>query len=53
MQKLGFWLIVIAVALALFFIIGKFVFPELVSEFTALIVGAIMAVTGLFLRRKK
>lgn len=53
MQKLGYWLILIGIALALFFLLGKFVFPGLVSEFTALIVSALAVVGGLFFRRKK
>lgn len=48
-----YWLVIIAaVALALYFI-AHYLFPELVSKFTALLLSLFVVITGMFLRKKR
>lgn len=53
MNKLTYWLLIAAAVVVALFLIGKFLFPALISEFSALLVGLLVFVSGLFLRRKK
>lgn len=46
------WLLIILAALIVVGGILAWVFPELIRQFVALMVGALVAVTGLFLRKK-
>lgn len=46
------WLLGILAALIVVGGILVWVFPELIRQFVALMVGALVAVTGLFLRKK-
>lgn len=52
-KSIFFWVAVLAaVALALF-VIAKFLFPQLIEKFTALLVGLFVVVTGLVFRKKR
>jgi hypothetical protein len=52
-KSLFFWLAVLAaVALALF-LIAKFLFPQLITEFTGFLVGLFIVATGLVFRKKR
>ncbi len=45
-------IIVGGVALALYFIVSR-LFPQLISKFTTLLMGLLVFVTGMFLRKKR
>lgn len=45
-------IIVGGVALALYFIVGR-LFPQMISKFTTLLMGLLVFVTGMFLRKKR
>ena len=48
-----FWIAILAaVALALF-LIARFLFPQLIREFTGLLIGLFTVVTGLVFRKKR
>lgn len=52
-RRVFFWLVITGgVAVALYFIIGH-LFPQLVSQFTALLLSLFVFVTGIFLRKKR
>ena len=53
MNKIGYWLLIAAIVVVALFFIGKYLFPALISELAALLVGLLVFVSGLFLRRKK
>ena len=52
-KKIFTWLAITAVVLAVLYFIAAQWFPWLIQKFVALIVGLIIFVTGLFLRRSK
>lgn len=52
-SKFGNWIVITLVVGVLLAVLAFFVFPQLVSKLTGLIVGLLAVVTGLFLRRKK
>lgn len=52
-SKFGTWIVYTLIAGVLLAILLFFLFPQLVSKLTGLIVGLLAVVTGLFLRRKK
>jgi len=52
-KGLFFWLAIVAAVAVAVFLIGKFLFPELVKEFTGFIVGLFVVATGLVFRRKR
>ena len=52
-KSLFFWLAVLAaVALALF-LIGKFLFPQMIEKLATFLVGLFVVATGLVFRRKR
>lgn len=48
-----FWLAVLGGVAVALFLIAKFLFPQLIKEFTAFIAGLFVVVTGLIFRKKK
>jgi hypothetical protein len=52
-KSLLFWLAIVAAVAVAIFLIAKFLFPELVKEFTGFIVGLFVVVTGLIFRRRR
>lgn len=52
-KSMFFWIAILAaVGLALFLIV-QFLFPHIIKEFTSLLVGLFVVVTGLVFRRRK
>jgi fucose permease len=52
-KSLFFWIAILAaVALALF-LIAKFLFPQMIEEFTTFLVGLFVVATGLVFRKKR
>jgi hypothetical protein len=52
-KGLFFWLAILAAVAVAVFLIGKFLFPELIKEFTGFIVGLCVVATGLVFRKRK
>lgn len=52
-NRLFFWVIIFVVVAGLLWLIGSHWFPWLIQKFTALLLGLFVAVTGLFLRKRK
>jgi len=48
-----FWIAILAAVAVALFLIAKFLFPQLIQEFTTFLVGLCVVATGLIFRRKR
>ncbi len=48
-----FWLAIVAAVAVALLLIAKFLFPQIIAQFTTFLVGLFVVVTGLIFRRKR
>lgn len=52
-KGLFFWVAILAAVAVALFLVGRFLFPQMIEKFTAFLVGLFVVATGLIFRRKR